>query len=167
MERISVNSCVSAGILVHNVFFVPFRFVDLRLSICRCCTWSQALRTARCAIESAATRRVGACPDSFRNLLRILRTQKSPARPRAFRRAGHLISPGPPKSLQNRSKNRSKFWCHFGLVFDASWVPFGLPFGPSWPPKSAQVRPKMPQDRPKTPQEGPKTGQDEHFYAKS
>ena len=31
-----------------------------------------ARRTARCAIKSAATRRVGACPNSFRNLLRIL-----------------------------------------------------------------------------------------------
>ena len=39
-----------------------------------------ARRTARCAIKSAATRRVGACPNGFRNLLRILvrilRTQR-------------------------------------------------------------------------------------------
>ena len=72
----------------------------------------------------------------------------------------------PPKSVQNRTKNRSKFRCHFGLVFGASWVPFGLPFGISWPPKSAQVRPKRPQDRPKTPQDGLKTGQDYHFDSK-
>ena len=32
---------------------------------------SAARRTARCAIKSAATRRVGACLDSFRKILRI------------------------------------------------------------------------------------------------
>ena len=28
-----------------------FRFVHLRFSTCRCCTWTRALRTARCAIK--------------------------------------------------------------------------------------------------------------------
>ena len=73
-------------------------------------------RTARCAIKSAATRRVGACPNSFRILVRILRTQKV--------QPGHAHSAGAPgpapshssKSIsallvgqKNRSKNRSKF----------------------------------------------------------
>ena len=46
-----------------------------------------ARRTARCAIKSAATRRVGACPDSFRISLSNSSNSKSLARPRAFRRA--------------------------------------------------------------------------------
>ena len=68
-----------------------------------------------------------------------------------------------PKSLPNRTKNRLKIGCRFGVVLGRSGVPFGLRFGPSWAPKSVQVRPKRPQDRPKTPQEGLKTGQDVHF----
>ena len=59
--------------------------------------------------QSAATRRVGACPDSFRNLLRILRTQKSLARARAFRKSVLGTPNGPPKSVQNRSKKLMSF----------------------------------------------------------
>ena len=45
---------------------------------------------------------------------------KSLARARAFRQAPGGGSPGPPKSFQNLSKNKSKIWCHFGIVFGAS-----------------------------------------------
>ena len=101
----------------------------------------------RGTLESAATRRVGACPDGFRISLSNSSNSKSLARARAFRGAAEAGPPGPPKSVQKSTKNLSKFGCHFGVVFDASWVPFGLPFGPSWPPKSAQVQTKMPLER--------------------
>ena len=59
--------------------------------------------------QSAATRRVGACLDRLRISLSNSSNSKSQARPRAFRRADHLISKLASKSVQNRSKNRSNF----------------------------------------------------------
>ena len=43
-------------------------------------------------------------------------------------------------SFQNRTKNRSKFSCHFGVVFDAFWVSFWHPKSTLWAPFSLPDR---------------------------
>ena len=59
--------------------------------------------------QSAATRRVGACLDSFSKLSSNSSKSKSSARPRAFRQKPAGLSELAPGSVQNRSKNLSKF----------------------------------------------------------
>ena len=134
-----VVSCSLTHLLVYSSTHGPSALSD------------PARRTARCAIKSAATRRVGACLDSFsKNSSNSLNSKESSQDPRIPPCRGHassclplsliLASVGAPSRSQNRSKNRCKLRCHFGVVLGASWVPFGLPFGASWPPKLGQVR---------------------------
>ena len=59
--------------------------------------------------QSAATRRVGACLNRFSKFSFEFFESKSLARPRAVRTRARTQFPGPPTSLQNRLKNRSKF----------------------------------------------------------
>jgi hypothetical protein len=109
----------------------------------------------RGAFESAATRRVGACLNGFRNLLRILRTQKSLARARAFRTPRGLNFLGLPNRLPNRSKIDPKidqnfdvilvsFLAPLGSLLASLLGPLGRPNRPKFGPRGPKIAPRRP-----------------------
>ena len=81
--------------------------------------------------ESAATRRVGACLDSFRISLRILRTQRvqpGPAHSAKSPTKSDLSSPGAsnfgPKSIEKSIQKLMSFWSRFWCLLGPFWPPF-------------------------------------------
>ena len=120
-------------------------------------------RGLRGAIKSAATRRVGARPNGFRISLSNSSNSKSPARPRAFRRAPLIFLLGPP----NSAKIDPKIDQNFDVILVSFLVPLGSLLASLLDPLGRPNRPKFGPRGPKTPQDGLKTGQDDLFYAES
>ena len=105
----------------------------------------------RVAIKSAATRRVGACPNSFRNLLRILRTQR--VQPAPAQSAPELA----PSFTQfpNRSKIDPKIDQNFDVILVSFLAPLGSPLasllGPLGRPNRPKFGPRGPKIAPRRP----------------
>ena len=103
------------------------------------------------AIKSAATRRVGACPNSFRNSLRILRTQRVQPGPAQSAGPEFLIALG----LQIRSKICPKIDQNFDVILVSFLVPLGpilasllgplgRPNRPKFGPRGPKIAPRRP-----------------------
>ena len=104
------------------------------------------------AVKSAATRRVGACLDSFRKIFfEFFELKESSQAPRSPRRSQLLINLG----TQNRSKIDPKFNQNFDVILVSFLAPLGSllasllgPFGrlnrPKFGPRGPKIAPRRP-----------------------